>query len=81
MATGAIAVIEEDSMHPATMQAIAAQRGGDLRRAANAARQARGRQQAGLAPPTLLAQHARVASCDSKHPRAAQPFRAPQEAA
>jgi hypothetical protein len=35
-ATGAIAVTEEDSMHPNTMQAIAAQRGADLDRDATA---------------------------------------------
>ena len=41
MATGAIAVTEEDSMHPNTMQAIAAQRGADLYRDATAVRRAR----------------------------------------
>ena len=41
MATGAIAVIEEDSMHPTTMQAIAAQRGRDFHREATAAQRAR----------------------------------------
>jgi len=40
-ATGAIAVIEEDSMHPNTMQAIAAQRGADLYRDAAAVRRTR----------------------------------------
>jgi hypothetical protein len=42
MATGAVAVTKEDSMHPNTMQAIAAQRGVDLYRDATAVR--RGRQ-------------------------------------
>jgi hypothetical protein len=41
MATGAIAVLEEDSMHPTTMQAIAAQRGDDLYTDAATARRAR----------------------------------------
>jgi hypothetical protein len=41
MAAGAIAVTEEDSMHPNTMQAIAAQRGADLYRDATAVRRAR----------------------------------------
>jgi len=40
-ATGAIAVIEEDVMHPATIQALAAQRGSDLSADAAAARRAR----------------------------------------
>jgi hypothetical protein len=40
-ATGAIAVIEEDVMHPATMQALAAQRGSDLHADAAVARRAR----------------------------------------
>jgi hypothetical protein len=40
-ATGGIAVIEEDVMHPATMQALAAQRGSDLYADAAAARRAR----------------------------------------
>ena len=40
-ATGAIAVTEEDTVHPTTMQAIAAQRGVDLYRDATAARRAR----------------------------------------
>jgi len=40
-ATGAVAVIEEDVMHPATMQALAAQRGSDLHADAAAARRAR----------------------------------------
>jgi hypothetical protein len=41
MAAGAIAVIEEDTMHPSTMQAIAAQRGIDLYKDATAVRRAR----------------------------------------
>jgi hypothetical protein len=41
MAPGAIAVTEEDTMHPNTMQAIAAQRGVDLYRDATAVRRAR----------------------------------------
>jgi hypothetical protein len=41
MATGAITVTEEDSMHPNTMQAIAAERGADLYRDATAVRRAR----------------------------------------
>jgi hypothetical protein len=40
-ATGAIAVIEEDIMHPETMLALAAQRGNDLYADAAAVRQAR----------------------------------------
>ena len=40
-ATGAITVIEEDVMHPATMQGLAAQRGSDLYAEAAAARRAR----------------------------------------
>ena len=40
-ATGAIAVTEEDTMHPNTMQAIAAERRVDLYRDATAARRAR----------------------------------------
>jgi hypothetical protein len=41
MAAGAIAVTEEDTMHPSTMQAIAAQRGVDLYKDATAVRRAR----------------------------------------
>jgi len=41
MTTGAIAVTEEDSMHPSTMQALAAQRGVDLYKDATAVRRAR----------------------------------------
>jgi hypothetical protein len=54
MATGAIAVTEEDSMHPNTMQAIAAQRGVDLYRDATAVRQARRSKSRQHAQPAVL---------------------------
>ena len=79
--TGAFAVIEQDVMHPATMRALAAQRGNDLQADAASARRARSSQLAQEARRVRPVWHARAARSGLKQTVGTKPFCGPRTAA